>query len=87
MKKRATQPIATIRKHFVDQLEADCEAGEFLTKGLKHCTDRPIELKWWNLEGDDGRMGVVTSGGRIVANVTIIRDQMNESLVAGTIYG
>ncbi len=89
MKKRPAKPaaIAVMRKRFIDQIEADYEAGDFLTKGLKQCTERPIELKWWNLEGDDGRMGVVTSGGKIVANVTIIRDQMNESIVAGTIFG
>jgi len=82
----ATQVHRIVRQHFVDQLEADYEAGEFLNQGLKRCTERPIELKWWNLEGDDGRMGAVISGGQIIATVTVIRDQMNESLMSGTIF-
>lgn len=75
-----------IRKHFVDQLEADYEAEQFLLQGLKLCNEKPIELKWWNLEGDDGRMGAVMSGGQVMATVTVIRDAMNESLMSGTIF-
>lgn len=78
--------MKTIRKHFIDQLEADWEAGQFLNQGLKHCHKRPIELRWWNLEGDDGRMGAVTSGGEIIATVTVIRDQSNESMMSGTLF-
>lgn len=78
--------MKTIRRHFQDQLEADYEAGEFLNQGLKFCTARPIELKWWNLENDDGRMGAVTSGGQVIATVTVIRDEMNWSLMSGTIF-
>lgn len=75
-----------IRQHFIDQIEADIAADEFLNQVLSGCEEKPTELKWWNLESDDGRMGAVISGGQIIATVTVIRDQGNESMMSGTIF-
>jgi hypothetical protein len=82
----ATQVHRIVRQHFVDQLEADHLADKFLSLAVKRCKQFPIEIRWWNLEGDDGRMGAVMSGGQIIATVTVIRDQLNESLMSGTIF-
>ena len=80
-------PTKTIQKLYPFRDEAEWAARDFLAKGLKACTDRPIELKWMNLEGDLGQVGVVTSGGKIVATVTVLNFGAGGATIAGTIFG
>lgn len=80
-----------IRQRHEDQIDADEAAECFLLQTMTMIDGsfpRPNEmrLKWWNLENDDGRCGTLSADGRVVASVTVTRDQWNWSEVCGVSF-
>ena len=88
---RAATITKTIRQRFMDQIDADEEAERFLIASM-HMRDQTVprpgqmRLKWWNLEGDDGRCGTLSDGCEVIASVTVTRDDMNWSSVCGVAF-
>lgn len=84
----ATPLHRVVRQRFVDQCDADEVAIKFIEDAALRLRDEHQSywtpfIEWWNLEGDDGRVGVVKVQDTTFATVTVLRDQMNFSEVCG----
>jgi hypothetical protein len=77
---------AVVHQRFQDQIDADGFAEAFLMQQFSRYEPWILEVRWWNLEGDDGRVGGLFAGGKIVASVTVTRDTMNWSEVCGVAF-
>ncbi len=82
---------SVIRFRFMDQVDADEEAEKFLVSAMQvnkngNFSPSKFRLRWWNLEGDDGRCGTISYGNEVVATVTITRDDWNWSEVCGVSF-
>ena len=75
-----------VRQRYQDQIDADGAAEAFLIGLARRFQPMFATVKWWNLEDDDGRAGALLVSGRVVASVTVTRDQMNWSEVCGVAF-
>jgi hypothetical protein len=90
MSSEKTQPAnrveSIVRQRYQDEYDACKEAGWFLQQAFDKCKGTDLVLKWWNLVDDDGQMGCVMHNGTIAAQVSIVRDDMNWSVLSGVSF-
>jgi len=75
-----------VRQRYQDEYDACDDAGWFLQQAFDKCEGTDLFLKWWNLVDDDGQMGCVMHNGTIAAQVSIVRDDMNWSVLSGVSF-
>jgi hypothetical protein len=75
-----------VRQRYQDEYDACQEADWFLRQAFDKCDGPDLVLNWWNLVDADGQMGCVMHNGTIAAQVSIVRDDMNWSVLSGVSF-
>ena len=79
---------ATVCERFIDQIDADDHAIKFIEAAGLRAKESfwPVCIEWFNYDDADGRSGILRVVGKVLASVTVTRDQNNFSEVCGVSF-
>lgn len=72
--------------HCTELAEATSIANDFLVDKLRLCRAKPIDLTRRSLEGNDGCVGFLMSGGEMIATVSVFQYESRGYCISGVVY-